>query len=96
MQVKSLYQILIKNPYLVNAVDDKKETILSYSLKNNNKDISHLILTSPIIDLNYQDKEGNTYLHLAVLSRQKEIIKLLLEKEYILISKTKMEILLFI
>ena len=80
LQVQSLYQILIKNPYLVNAVDNKKETILSYSLKNNNLEISNLILTSPIIDLDYQDKEGNTYLHLAVLSQQEEIIKLLIEK----------------
>ena len=45
LQVQSLYQILIKNPYLVNAVDNKKETILSYSLKNNNIEISNLILT---------------------------------------------------
>ena len=80
LQVQSLYQILIKNPYLVNSVDDKKQTILSYSLKNNNIEISNLILTSPIIDLDYQDKEGNTYLHLAVLSQQEEIIQLLIEK----------------
>ena len=80
LEVQSLYQILIQNPYLVNAIDDKKETILSYSLKNNNIEIANLILTSPIIDLDYQDKEGNTYLHLAVNSQQEEIIKLLIEK----------------
>ena len=80
LQLQSLYQILIKNPYLVNAIDDKKETILSYSLKNNNIEISNLILTSPIIDLDYQDKDGNTYLHLAVITQQEEIIKLLIEK----------------
>ena len=80
LEVESLYQILIKNPYLVNAIDDKKETILSYSLKNNNIEISNLILTSPIIDLDYQDKEGNTYLHLAVNSNQEEIIKILIER----------------
>ena len=80
LEVQSLYQILIKNPYLLNAIDDKKEIILSYSLKNNNIEISNLILTSPIIDLDYQDKEGNTYLHLAVNSQQEEIIKILIEK----------------
>ena len=79
LDVQSLYQILIKNPYLVNAIDDKKETILSYSLKNNNIEISNLILTSPIIDLDYQDREGNTYLHLAVNSKNEEIIKILIE-----------------
>ena len=80
LEVQSLYQILIKNPYLVNTIDDKKETILSYSIKNNNIEISNLILTSPIIDLDFQDKNGNTYLHLAVTAQQKEIIKILLEK----------------
>ena len=80
LKVQPLYQILIKNPYLVNAVDDKKETILSYSIKNNNIEVSNLILTSPILDLDYQDKNGNTYLHLAVNSHQKEIAKLLIEK----------------
>ena len=80
LNVQSLYQILIKNPYLVNTIDDNKETILSYSLKNKNSEMSNLILTSPIIDLDYQDKSGNTYLHLAVLSHQEDIIKLLIEK----------------
>ena len=56
LSVQSLYQILIKNPYLVNTIDDKKETILSYSLKNKNIEVSNLILTSPIIDLDYQVK----------------------------------------
>ena len=58
LNVQALYQILIKNPYLVNAIDSKKETILSYSLKNGNIEISNLILTSPILDLDYQDKDG--------------------------------------
>ena len=80
LQAQSLYQILIKNPYLVNAKDGKKETILSYSIKNNNIGVSNLILTSPIIDLDYQDKSGNTYLHLAVNYHQKELIKILIEK----------------
>ena len=36
---------------------------------------TNLLLTSPIIDLDYQDKEGNTYLHLEVISLQEEIIR---------------------
>ena len=80
LKVQSLYQILIKNPYLVNAIDDKKETILSYSIKNGNSEVSSLILASPIIDLDYQDKNGNSYLHLAVMNRRENIIKLLIEK----------------
>ena len=89
LNVQSLYQILIKNPYLVNTIDDNKETILSYSLKNNNLEISNLMLTSPIIELDYQDKLGNTYLHLAVLSHQKDIIKSLIEKGIYLNKQNK-------
>ena len=80
LNVQALYQILIKNPYLVNTIDNKKETIMSYSLKNGNIEVSNLILTSPILDLDYQDKDGNTYLHLAVISQQEDIIKSLIEK----------------
>ena len=80
LDTQSLYKILIKNPYLVNTIDDKKETLLSYSIKNNNINISKLILTSPILDLDFLDKDGNSYLHLAVLYKQEEIIKLLIEK----------------
>ena len=89
LKVQSLYQILIKNPYLVNATDDKKETILSYSIKNGNAEVSNLLLTSPIIDLNYQDKDGNTYLHLAIINRQEYIIKLLIEKGIFLNKQNK-------
>ena len=80
LKVQSLYQILKKNPYIVNTIDDKKETILSYSIKNGNTEVSSLILASPIIDLDYQDKDGNSYLHLAVMNRQEDIIKLLIKK----------------
>ena len=77
---RSLYKILMKNPYLVNSVDSKKESILSYSIKNHNIQVANLILTSPILDLNYQDKDGNSYLHLAILYKEEEIVKSLIEK----------------
>jgi ankyrin repeat protein len=77
---RSLYKILIKNPYLVNSVDSKKESILSYSIKNHNIQVANLVLTSPILDLNYQDKDGNSYLHLAILYKEEEIVKSLIEK----------------
>ena len=70
----------MKNPYLVNSVDSKKESILSYSIKNHNIQVANLILTSPILDLNYQDKDGNSYLHLAILYKEEEIVKSLIEK----------------
>jgi len=80
LDAQSLYTILIKNPYLVNSIDEHKETILSYSIKNQNISVSNLILTSPILDLDYQDKDGNSYLHLAIKYNQEGIVKSLIEK----------------
>ncbi len=44
----SLYKILSKNPLLINTLDEKQETFLSYAIKRNNKDIIDLILSSPL------------------------------------------------
>ena len=79
--VEELYNILSKNPYLINTEDEQNETFLSYAIKRNNIDIINLLLTSPIINLTYQnEKTGNTYLHLAVIHQNIKLIKQLLEK----------------
>ena len=79
--VEELYNILSKNPYLINTEDEKNETFLSYAIKRNNIDIINLLLTSPIINLTYQnEKTGNTYLHLAVIHQNIKLIKELLKK----------------
>ena len=57
-----LSRIFSKNPFLVNASDEKGETFLSYAIKRNNKKIINLILSSPILDLNYLDKNDNTFI----------------------------------
>ena len=80
LDAQSLYKILIKNPSLVNSTDDQKESILSLAIKNHNISVANLILTSPILDLNYQDKDGNSYLHLAIQYKQEDIVKSLIEK----------------
>ena len=80
LPVKSLYQILSKNPKLVNKVDDKGETLLTYSIKRKKIDVCQLILSSSILDLSYQDKNGNSYLHLAVVKQLEVIVKALIEK----------------
>ena len=87
LDAQSLYKILIKNPNLVNSTDDQKESILSLAIKKHNISVSNLILTSPILNLNYQDKDGNSYLHLAILYKQEEIIKSLIEKGIFLNKK---------
>ena len=80
LPVKSLFQILLKNPNLVNTIDNNGETLLTYAIKQNKIDICQLILTSNIIDLSYQDKNGNSYLHLAVMESLEGIVKSLIEK----------------
>ena len=78
--VLELYKILIKNPYLVNTEDEKNETFLSYAIKRNNNPIINLILTSPILNLTYQNENGNTYLHLAVIQQNLKLVQVLLDK----------------
>lgn len=80
LSVHDLYKILIKNPYLVNTEDEKNETFLSYAIKRNNNIIINLILTSPLLNLTYQNTDGNTYLHLAVIQQNIKLIQKLLDK----------------
>ena len=79
-QLETLYHILIKNPSLVNSKDQKGETFLSYAIKRKNTEIAELIITSPKLDYNYQDINGNSYLHLSVINKLENISKTLIEK----------------
>ena len=79
-QIEKLYHILIKNPSLVNTKDQKNETFLSYAIKRKNVKTAELILTSPILDISYQDDNGNSYLHLAVINQLENIVRLLIKK----------------
>ena len=80
LPIKSLYDILIKNPYLVNKIDNNNNTLLSYAIEKHMNETCELILTSPILDLNFQNKEGNSYLHLCVLESNYEISEILIKK----------------
>ena len=75
-----LYNILKKNPYLVNTEDENNETFLSYAIKRNNNSLINLILTSPLLNLTYQNEQGNTYLHLAVIQQNEKLIQNLIDK----------------
>ena len=81
LSASSLYKILIKNPKLVNMIDENNETFLSYALKRNNNLMINLILTSPLLDLSYQDNNGNSYLHISTILQNKKAIEGLLEKK---------------
>ena len=75
-----LYNILINNPNLINEKDFKGETFLSYSIKRDKLDVLKLLLTSPILDMSFKDKDGNTYLILATLYQRENMIIPLIQK----------------
>ena len=79
-QIETLYNILKKNPSLVNTKDQKNETFLSYAIKRKNLEIAELILTSPVLDYSFQDQNGNSYLHLAVINQLETIVRGLIQK----------------
>jgi len=85
----SLYKILSKNPLLINTLDEKQETFLSYAIKRNNKDIIDLILSSPLLNLKYIDKNLNTYLHIAVIQQNIDVVKSLIKKGISINEKNK-------
>ena len=80
LSVQQLRQALLTNPSLINAIDNNGETLLSYALKKNNYKTFDLLLNSPFLYLNFQDRDGNSYLHLSVKNQNEKIIKNLIEK----------------
>ena len=80
LDTKSLYNILINKKTLINQKDLKGETFLSYAIKRNKLDNFNLLLTSPILDLKYEDNNGNSYLLLVTLYQREEMIIPLIQK----------------
>ena len=80
LSVQRLHEALLNNPSLINTTDNNGETLLSYALKKNNYKTYDLLLNSPFLYLNYQDRDGNSYLHLSVKNQSEKIIKNLIEK----------------
>ena len=79
-QPGTLFNILKKNPNLVNIKDQKGETFLSYAIKRKNEEISKLIISIPLLDISYKDSKGNTYLHLSIINKLISIVELLIKK----------------
>ena len=80
LPTSSFNQTITKNPNLVNKIDSKGETLLSYAIRKKKVDKCQIILTSKILDLSYQDKNGNSYLHLAILYKLEKVAQILIEK----------------
>ena len=85
LSVQSLYQILTKNQALINKTDKNGETFMSYALKRKKDEVSEFLLTSPVLDLTFQDDQGNSYLHLSALT-QNDVVALGLIKKGIEIN----------
>ena len=79
-KIETLFSILNKNPSLVNKKDQKGETFLSYAIKRKEIEKAELIINSPLLDFSFQDKNGNSYLHLSVINNLENISKILIEK----------------
>ena len=71
---------LINNSNIINSIDKKGETLLSYAINNNNYKLCDLLLNNPKLNLYYKDNNGNSYLHLAVKNQNEKLIKKLIEK----------------
>ena len=80
MSIGSLNKMISKNQNIVNKIDSKGETLLSYAIQKKNIDACQFILNSKILDLAYQDKKGNSYLHLAIINKLEKVAKILIEK----------------
>ena len=89
LSVNALYKMLLKNPKLINMSDEKKETFLSYAIKRNNEQIIDFIKDSPLLDLTYQDKNGNSYLHISVIQQNVNLIERLIEKKISINTQNK-------
>ena len=79
-KISQLQELLIQNPSIINAIDEKGETIFSNALKSNNYEIYDLILKSSILNLKFKNNDGNSYLHLAVINQNEDIVKALIKK----------------
>ena len=80
MSIGSLNKMISKNQNIVNKIDSKGETLLSYAIQKKNIDACQFILNSKILDLAYQDKKGNSYLHLEIINKLEKVAKILIEK----------------
>ena len=81
LPINQLNHILNNNSYIINLIDKKGETLLSYAINNNNYKLCDLLLNNPKLNLYYKDNNGNSYLHLAVKNQNEKTIKKLIEKD---------------
>ncbi len=72
--------IFLSKILYINDLDNFKQTPLIYTVKYNSKSCFEFLLRLRNIDLNAQDEEGNTALHLTVLNEEIFMVYKLLMK----------------
>ena len=80
ISTNSLHNLLNENISLINVKDSQNKTFLSYAIERNNTSNINLIINSPLLDLSYKNKEGNTYIHLSVIYNNIKLVESLIKK----------------
>lgn len=80
LEPSALAKILSTNTDLINKIDNKKETFLSYALQRKKVDVCAVILALPELDLTYRNRNGDSYLHIATYAQCYTIVKELIDK----------------
>ena len=80
ISLNQLKQKIENDPSIINSINEKGETLLSFSLNKSLNEVYDLILNYPLLNLKYKDKEGNSYLHLAVINQNEKVVNLLIKK----------------
>ncbi|KAJ5071740.1 ankyrin repeat and protein kinase domain-containing protein [Anaeramoeba ignava] len=78
---------LLKKKNQINSIDRTKCSPLSLSINEGKVQIFNLLLQQNP-DFSFQDLEGNTFLHTAILQNQDDIAKIILEKSLVDINPT--------
>ena len=76
---ENIVKILLNENIDFNKKDDYKESPLYKAVKNNNFDITKILLSSKNIDIDSKDSFGNTVLHRSVINNNEDILDLLLK-----------------
>lgn len=97
---KHIFQLLMDHDYNdidINMKNNEGMTALMFAVKYDNKEALELLLSIPEININIRNNEGLTALMFAIKygTHEDEIIDLLLNKEFEVNSKYRLELLIF-
>lgn len=77
---KDIVEFLVQCGADVNLKNEKDRTLLHEAIRKGRYDIVHVLLSVPSLKLNERSKSGKTPLHLAVITRKRDVVKALLDR----------------